>query len=144
MFNKFINMYSDFMVNTFGYSLAVHLEDVFYGLAMFLLGGIAMSFLAANFILRLHGLKDFGEGKLRLLRYDNGHTSKQMVTVKNIWSSFQVILLLSFSPLFTIKHFTGRDEKRTKRFIRILLVVVIIIFVFAFIASYSVLREPGR
>ena len=142
MINHFINMYSTFLVNTFGYDLAVRLEDIFYGLAMFTLGAIAMGFLTANFILRLHGLKDFGQGKLRLLRYDNGYTSKEMVTVKNIWSSFQVVLLLSFSPFFTIKRFTERDEKRTKRFVKILFVVVIIILFFAFIASYSVLREP--
>ncbi|QEH70051.1 hypothetical protein QTL86_02900 [Cellulosilyticum sp. ST5] len=142
MINHFMYMYSTFLVDTFGYDLAVRLEEIFYGLAMFILGAIAMGFLTANFILRLHGLKDFGKGKLRLLRYDNGYKSKEMVTVKNIWSSFQVVLLLSFSPFFTIKRFAERDEKRTKRFVKILFVVVIIILLFAFIASYSVLREP--
>ncbi len=42
---------------------------------------------------------------------------------------------------FTIKRFAERDEKRTKRFVKILFVVVIIILLFAFIASYSVLIE---
>ena len=144
MFNWFVDMYSTFMVNTFGYDLAVRLEDIFYGLSMFVLGGIAMGFLTANFILHLYELKDFGAGKLRLLRYDNGYKSKEIVTIRNIWSSFQVILLLSFSPFFTIKRYTEWDEKRTKRFVKILFVVVIIILFCTFIASYSVLREPIR
>ena len=118
MVNNLFNMYATFMVNTFGYELAIRLEDIFFGASMFVLGGIVMSFLTATFILRLHELKDFGKGKLRLLRYDNGHQSKEMVTIKDLWSSFQVVLLLSFSPFFTIKRFTGRDEKRTKTFVR--------------------------
>lgn len=143
MFNKLVDMYSVFMVNTFGYDLAVRLEDIFYGAAMFALGAIVMGFFTANFILHLHDLKDFGAGKLRLLRYDNGYKSSEVVTVKNIWSSFQVTLLLSFSPLFTFKHFTERDEKRTKRFVRFLFVVVAIILVIALVASWSVLRAPN-
>ncbi|MGL4798371.1 MAG: hypothetical protein ACRCWY_03085, partial [Cellulosilyticaceae bacterium] len=110
MFNRLVDMYSTFMVTTFGYDLAVRLEDIFYGLAMFSLGVIVMGFFTANFILHLHDLKDFGAGKLRLLRYDNGYKSKQIVTIRNIWSSFQVTLLLSFSPFFAFKHFTERDE----------------------------------
>ena len=144
MVNDLFNMYATFMVNTFGYELAIRLEDIFYGVSMFILGGITMGFLTARFILRLHELKDFGKGKLRLLRYDNGHQSKEMVTVKNIWSSFQVVLLLSFSPFFTIEKFTGRDEKRTKRFVKFFFVVVIVFLFIGLLASWSVLRQPIR
>ncbi len=144
MINNLIDMYATFMVNTFGYEMAIRLEDIFYGVSMFILGGITMGFLTARFILRLHELKDFGKGKLRLLRYDNGHQSKEMVTIKDLWSSFQVVLLLSFSPFFTIKKFTGRDEKRTKTFVRFFLVLVIIIFLIAVFASWSVLKQPIR
>lgn len=94
------------MVDTFGYELAVRIEDILYGAGMFALGAIFMGFLGAIFILRLHGVEDFGQGKLKLLRYDNGEKSTQFVHLKNLWSSFQVFLLLAFSPFLTIKRFT--------------------------------------
>ena len=53
MVNDLFNMYATFMVNTFGYELAIRLEDIFYGVSMFILGGITMGFLTARFILRL-------------------------------------------------------------------------------------------
>ena len=142
MINSWVDSYATFMVNTFGYDVAVRIEDMLYGAGMFVLGGIFMAFLGASFILRLHGLEDFGRGKLRLLRYDNGKRSTQFVQVKNLWSSFQVFVLLAFSPFCTIKQYTLRDERRTKRFVRIVLVIAILLIFGAIVASWSVLRPP--
>lgn len=91
MINKWVDSYANFMINTFGYDVAVRIEDILYGAGMFVLGGICMAFLGAYFILRLHGLEDFGRGKLRLLRYDNGKKSTQFVQVKNLWSAFRCL-----------------------------------------------------
>lgn len=143
MFNRLVDAYATFIVNILGYDLAVRLEDLLYGAGMYILGAISMAFLGAFFILRLHGVEDFGRGKLRLLRYDNGKKSTQFVQIKNLWSSFQVFILLAFSPFCTIKRFTERDEKRTKRFVRVVFVVALIIIFFSLIASWSVLRPPA-
>ena len=72
MINKWVDSYANFMINTFGYDVAVRIEDILYGAGMFVLG-------------------DFGRGKLRLLRYDNGKKSTQFVQVKNLWSAFRCL-----------------------------------------------------
>lgn len=144
MINRLVYMYENFMLNTFGYDLAVRLEDIFYGAGMYILGAISMAFLGAYFILRLHGVEDFGQGKLKLLRYDNGNKSTQYVHLKNLWSSFQVFILLAFSPFCTINRFTQRDERRTKRFVGFVFVLAIIILLCAIVASWSVLRPPTQ
>lgn len=107
-----------------------------------MLGGISMTFLGVYFILRLHGLEDFGRGKLRPLRYDNGKKTTQFVQVKNIWSSFQVFVLLAFSPFCTIKQYTLRDERRTRRFVRIVFIIAVLLILGALVASWSLLRPP--
>ena len=59
---------------------------------------------------------------------------------KNLWETFEQVLLLSFSPFFTIKRFTSRDARRTKRFIRIMAVVAIIVLMYSLLATFSVLN----
>lgn len=101
-----------------------------------------MAFVSAFFILRLHSLEDFGESQVKILRVDNGKKSTQIISIRrNIKEAFEKLLLLSFSPFFTIKRFTSRDERRTKRFLRIMFVIMVIVILFAIVSSWTVL-EP--
>lgn len=140
MFQKFLDMYERVIVNLFGYEVAVHLEEIVLGLGLFFLGVILMAFLGGAFMLRLHSIEDFGKSQLRVIQVNNGLESKNIISKKNLWESFQQMLLLSFSPFFTIKHFTQRDARRTKRFLCIMSIVVVVILVFSVISIVSVLQ----
>lgn len=107
-FYNFLDAYDYWMVSTFGYDLAVKIEDVFYGLSMIFIGMLIMAFFTGVFIRRLHSLKDFGESKVQLLRIDNGKKSTQMIKIRTLQEAFHQVILLSFSPLFTFKRFTER------------------------------------
>ncbi len=147
MFQKLLDLYEVSLVKLFGYKNAVRVEELAYGLGMIFIGMIfigmmIMAFVSAFFILRLHSLEDFGESQVKILRVDNGKKSTQIISIRrNIKEAFEQLLLLSFSPFFTIKRFTARDERRTKRFLRIMLVIMVIVILFAIVSSWTVL-EP--
>lgn len=142
MFQTLLNWYEVSLVKLFGYKNAVRVEELAYGLGMIFIGMMIMAFISAFFILRLHSLEDFGESQVKILRVDNGEKSTQIISIRrNIKEAFEKLLLLSFSPFFTIKRFTSRDERRTKRFLRIMLVIMVIVILFAIVSSWTVL-EP--
>ncbi|MDU6361721.1 MAG: hypothetical protein E6590_17455, partial [Clostridiales bacterium] len=61
--------------------------------------------------------------------------------IHNIWSAFETLLFLSFSPFCTIKRFTERDARRTRRFLISIEILVAIILIVASVSIFSVL-EP--
>lgn len=139
-FYEFIDAYDYWMVNIFGYDLAVKIEDIFYGLSMIFIGILIMALLTGIFIRRLYSLKDFGESKVKILRIDNGRKSTQMIEIRTLSEAFHQVILLSFSPLFTFKRFTERDERRTKRFVKWMLIIAIFIILFGLFTTFTVLR----
>ncbi len=136
----FIRNYEYYIVRWFGYEAATRIEDASVWLGGFFLGVIIMALLAGAFMLRLQSLNDYGKYQMRLIRVDNGKTSTQIMSKKNLWETFEQILLLSFSPFFTIKRFTSRDAKRTKRFVRIMAVIVVVVLMYSLLATFSVLN----
>ena len=139
-FQRFLDRYDYFMVSTFGYDVAVKIEDIVYGLSMLFIGMVIMAFFTGVFIRRLRSLKDFGDSQVKLLIVDNGKKSTQMIQIRNLKEAFEQVLLLSFSPLFTFKRFTKRDEKRTRRFVRIMFIVSIFIVIWGLFTTFTVLR----
>lgn len=138
--NNFMDSYDYWMVSTFGYDLAVKIEDVAYGLSMFFLGMVVMAFFTGIFIRHLRSLKDFGDSQVQLLRIDNGKKSIQRIQIRNLMEAFEQVLLLSFSPIFTFKRFTKRDERRTRRFVRIMFVVAVVTIIWGMFTTFTVLR----
>ena len=141
MFQKSLDTYEKCIVNCLGYETAVRVEQIIFGLSMIFVGMVIMSFISASFILRLHSLEDFGKSKVKILRVDNGKKSTQIISIRNIKDAFAQVLLLSFSPFFTIKRFTERDEKRTKKFLIITCAIMAVIIILGVISTWSVL-EP--
>lgn len=139
-FYKFLEAYDYWMVNTFGYDLAVKIEDIFYGLSMIFIGILIMALLTGIFIRRLYSLKDFGESKVKILRVDNSQKSVQTIQIRTLQEAFHQVILLSFSPLFTFKRFTERDERRTKRFVKWMLIIAVFIILFGLFTTFTVLR----
>ena len=88
----------------------------------------------------VHSLKDFGNSHVQLLRIDNGKKSIQRIQIRNQMEAFEQVLLLSFSPIFTFKRFTKRDERRIRRFVRIMFVVAVVIIIWGIFTTFTVLR----
>lgn len=136
------NPISEWMVRTFGYTTTIHFKDIMSSLMTFILGMLLMAFISSFFILRLHSVEDFGKSQLKYIRYDKKkNKSRITLSIPNIWVAYEAILFLSFSPFCTIKRFTSRDAKRTKRFIIWLQVIVAIIILFTIFIN-SVIINP--
>ena len=108
----------------------------------FILGMLLMAFISSFFILSLHSVEDFGKSQLKFVQYDaKRNKSRITVSIPNIWAAYEALLFLSFSPLCTIKSFTGRDARRTKRFVFWVQVIVAIIIIFTIFIN-SVIIAP--
>lgn len=141
IFHTLVERYEYWMVSHFGYETAVRIEEFMTGLSTFILGMLTMALISSFFIIRLHSVEDFGKSKVKLVRIDHNKKSKMIVTITNIWSAFETLLFLSFSPFFTIKRFTARDARRTRRFVIFIEILAAIILLIAVICIFSVL-EP--
>ncbi len=97
-----IDLYEELIVSAFGYETAVIVEEILYGAGMLALGIIIMGFISAYFILRLHSLKDFGASQVKVVRVDNGKKSERLIKILNLKEAFEQLMILSFSPFFTI------------------------------------------
>ena len=141
IFHALIDRYEYWMVSHFGYETAVRIEEFMTVLSAFIFGMLVMALLSSFFILRLHSVEDFGKSKIKLIRVDHGKKSKMIISITNIWTAFETLLFLSFSPFFTIKRFNARDARRTKRSLVFIEVLAIVILIVATFSIFSVL-EP--
>lgn len=141
MFSRIVQPYSHWMVSTFGFERAVLIEDTITNICIFVLGMLTMALISSNFILKLHTIEDFGKSKLKLVQVERGKHTKLIIHITNIWSAFETLLFLSFSPFCRIKRFTSRDARRTRRFVIWIEIIVAIILIISFFAFASVL-EP--
>lgn len=141
MFKSFLEEYEKIVVSLFGYEFVIHLEEVILVFAGIFIGIFIMALLSGNFIRKLYSIEDFGRSKLKMIRIDTGIHSKYIICFKNFSEAVEQVLLLSFSPFFTIKRFTTRDEKRTKRFLIFMSFLSVITIIFA-ILSICTVFEP--
>lgn len=121
MFKYILLKYEALMYRLFGYEVLVRSEDGVILVGGIFIGMMIMAVIAGFFIFRLYKVEDAGRSKVKMIRIDKGSKSKFIVSFNTIFEAIQQVLLLSFSPFFTIKQFTERDEKRTKRFLIIML-----------------------
>lgn len=141
MFHRLVDAYEYWIVAWLGYAKAVRVEEFMNSVSTFVLGALAMALISSFFIIRLHSVEDFGKSKVKLVRVDHGKKSQMVLHIHNIWSAFETLLFLSFSPFCTIKRFTARDARRTKRFLILIEIFVAIILIVSAVSIFSVL-EP--
>lgn len=140
MFSQFLNWYEYMMVATFGYEVAVHLEEVILALAIFALSTIILTYMFAKFMLRVQSITKCGDSRLQVTQLHDGDETKYIIKVGSTKEAFEYILILLFSPLFTIKRFGYKDEKRTRKFLVWVSVAVVIIFAFAILSICTMFR----
>lgn len=140
-FNEFLLRYEYIVVKIFGYEVAIHLEEFILILMGIFIGIVIEALITGNFIRKLYGVEDFGKSKVQMVRINKDGKAKYIIGFKTLAEAFREVLLLGFSPLFTYKQFTERDEKRTKRFL-IILGVIMLITIFLTVLSISTVFQP--
>lgn len=130
----------------YGYNFVVHLEDFLLFGASFFLGFLVSQILSGRVILRIQKVPIDPNGKKQrkikwLLLEDN--QNEFIVEPENLGEAVETILVITFKPLFTYKHYGVRDERRTKIFILFLLIIGILLTIFAFLSVITVFNpEP--
>ena len=127
MFKYILLKYEAIVYKLFGYEALVRSEDGIILVGGIFIGILIMAVISGFFIFRLYKVEDAGRSKVKMIRVDKGYKSKFIVSFNTVFEAIQQVLLLSFSPFFTIKRFTERDEKRTKRFLIIMFTVAIFV-----------------
>ena len=127
MFKYILLKYEAIVYKWFGYEALVRSEDGIILVGGIFIGILIMAVISGFFIFRLYKVEDAGRSKVKMIRVDKGYKSKFIVSFNTVFEAIQQVLLLSFSPFFTIKRFTERDEKRTKRFLIIMFTVAIFV-----------------
>ncbi|MGL4738115.1 MAG: hypothetical protein ACRCW2_11760 [Cellulosilyticaceae bacterium] len=141
MFQKFLAIYEVKMVEWFGYNTVVHGEEVVLVLGGIFIGVLIMAFISAGFIRDLYEVENFGESAFRMIRVTDKGQTKYVVSFRTYWEAFQQLLLLAFSPIFTVKNYTKRDERRTKRFLIVMFVAGVIVLAFTILSICTVFHS---
>ena len=104
--------YEWFAVHVFGYTGAVHFEEVVLVLTGACIGGIIAAMFVANFVRKIYKIHDFGQNQINMTRITVKGKNWYTVKFTSFLEAFQQVILLAFSPPFTIGRFTKRDKKR--------------------------------
>lgn len=138
LLNSIERWYEWAAVHVFGYTGAVHFEEVVLVLTGICIGGIIASMFEANFIRKIYQIDDMGNKQISMTRITVKGKSWYTIKFTSFLEAFQQVVLLAFSPPFTIGRFTKRDKKRTVVFITIVSILVIALVFFAILAIVSV------
>ena len=130
--------YEWFAVHVFGYTGAVHFEEVVLLLTGACIGGIISAMFVANFVRKIYQIEDFGNKQISMTRITVKGKNWYTVKFTSFLEAFQQVILLAFSPPFTIGRFTKRDKKRTIIFVTVIAIVMLIFMFFAVLAIVSV------
>lgn len=140
-FKQFLLRYEYTVVHIFGYEVAIHLEEFILIFMGIFIGIVIEALINGNFIHKLYGVEDFGKSKVQMVRINKDGKTRYIIGFKTLAEAFMQVLLLGFSPLFTYKQFTKRDERRTKRFL-IVLGVIMLLTIFLAILSICTVFQP--
>lgn len=92
----------------------------------------------ANFVRKIYQIEDFGNKQISMTRITVKGKNWYTVKFTSFLEAFQQVILLAFSPPFTIGRFTKRDKKRTIIFVTVVGIGVFILVCFAILAIVSV------
>lgn len=130
--------YEWFSVHVFGYTGAVHFEEVVLLLTGACIGAIISAMFVANFVRKIYKIDDLGQNQINMTRITVKGKNWYTVKFTSFLEAFQQVILLAFSPPFTIGRFTKRDKKRTIRFIIVVGILMFVLLCFAVLAIVSV------
>lgn len=125
-----------------GYNFVVHLEDFLLCTASIFIGSIITYILCGKVLLKLHKIPIQPDGKhhkkIKWVLLNDDNKNEFVVEPENLGEAVETILVITFKPLLTYKHYGFRDERRTKIFIFCFLSIGILLIIFAFLSIVTV------
>lgn len=134
MFTNFLHEYEELLINTFGFGLAVHVEEAILLLAGIFIGEFLMGLVASNFIFKLQKLERLNGSKFRVVRITEKGKTVYKCHFSNLYETFYELFCLFFSVFFTKKNYSIKDERRTKLFVVCMYIIASIAVLFAIIS----------
>lgn len=120
----------DWLIANYGYRNVIVVKDVILCLAGIFIGSIIHSLLSGNVVQKLEKYEKLGEKVVAIsMKDEKGET--HFVNPHSFEEAVETWLSLIFMPIFKIRRFTLRDQRRTKRFIYCLYVVEVIVIILA-------------
>ncbi|MFW2491000.1 hypothetical protein ACN077_20895 [Clostridium chromiireducens] len=133
--------FEEYLSNVFGFRFVVHFEDTMVFLAGIFIGMILMSCLSGRVVFKLQKVSNLGSSNVKLIKFVHDGNYNYIADPKNIGESIETLLLVIFRPLFQVKEYSYRDERRTERFLIIMFIIGVIIFILAFLSISTVLVD---
>jgi hypothetical protein len=123
--------FETWLAHHFGYTFVVHFEDTITFSAGIFVGMLIMAFLSGRVVFKLQKVKNLGSNKVKLVRFKHEGVKQYIADPKNVGEAIETLLLVIFRPLFTNKEYDYRDEKRTRNFLIIVVIIGVIILILA-------------
>lgn len=137
MVEIFLN-FERWLVSIFGYRFIIYFEDSIVLIAGIFIGMLIMAILSGRVVFKLTKVNNLGANRLKLIRFKHEGVKQYIADPHNISESVETLLLVIFRPLFQIKEYNYRDERRTKIFLIVTCIVGVIVFTLAIICIFTV------
>lgn len=139
--------FEEYLSQVFGYRFVVHFEDSILFIAGIFLGMLIMSGLSGRVVFKLQKIKNIGS-RVKLIKFVHEGNKQYIADPQNTGEAIETLLLVIFRPMFKIKEYNYRDERRTKIFLLFMMILGIIFFVLAIMCISTVLVDnlgcPGK
>lgn len=132
--------FESYLEQIFGYRTVVHFEDTTVFLAGVFLGMIIMSCLSGRVVFKLQKVKNIGS-RVKLIKFVHEGRQHYIADPQSVGESIETLLLVIFRPMFQIKEYNYRDERRTKIFLIVMLILGVTFFILAFLCISTVLID---
>jgi hypothetical protein len=132
--------FEEYLSQVFGYRFVVHFEDCILFIAGIFLGMLIMSCLSGRVVFRLQKVKDIGS-RVKLIKFIHEGRQHYIADPQSVGESIETLLLVIFRPMFQIKEYNYRDERRTKIFLIVMLILGVTFFILAFLCISTVLID---
>lgn len=132
--------FENWLRDQWGYIAVVHFEDIMLFLTGVFLGSLIVTYLGGRAIYLMKKHDGLGRGKFKLYRHtDNDGKRHYLVDPQSIGEGMETLLLMIFQNIFPSKSYTIRDERRTRKFIIVIIIVGAIVSFLAFLSINTVL-----
>lgn len=133
--------FETWLAHKFGYTFVVHFEDTITFSAGVFVGMLIMAGLSGMVVFKLQKVKNLGSNNVKLLRFKHEGVKQYIADPQNIGESIETLLLVIFRPIFTNKEYDYRDEKRTRNFLIIMVIIGVIILILAYICITNIIVD---
>lgn len=137
MINMFLNL-ERWLELKFGYNFVIHFEDFCLFTAGVFIGAMLFAIFSGDTLSKTEKVRQRRLDKLKMVDVKGGKKTKYIFNVNSVSECIEALLIILIKPFFTIKKYTLKDEKRTKRFIIIFFIIGAILIILAFNSIFTV------